>query len=284
MKIIHLLPLVLALEIMIPGLALAQPSNTELQLLRENRKLQAEADSLRLLVEYLTGLDDIWAQLSEIEDDGESWGSGISSLEELSLPEAERLIALRLRRVFPEMGISYAATIRDKVVGYCRPRNAAMLGGSFRRLNERMPYFREVFSRYGVPPELIPLCIVESAVSRRALSPAGAAGMWQLMPDTARRYGLRVGGGEDERYSVEKSTEAAARLLRNLKDDLGSWSLAVMAYNCGAARVRKAVMASGTTDAWVVWKRVPKETQAYLPALLAVGYLMEYGTEYGIKM
>ena len=108
--------------------------------------------------------------------------------------------------------------------------------------------------------------------------------MWQLMPDTARRYGLRVGGGEDERYSVEKSTEAAARLLRNLKDDLGSWSLAVMAYNCGAARVRKAVMASGTTDAWVVWKRVPKETQAYLPALLAVGYLMEYGTEYGIKM
>ena len=284
MKKKRILLLALVLGMITPSFAIAQTSESELRLLRENRKLQAEADSLRLLVEYLTGMDDIWAQLSELEDDGASWGDGISSLEDLSLPQAERLIAVRLRRVFPEMSISYAATIRDKVAGYCRPRNAAMLGGSFRRLNERMPYFREVFFRYGVPVELIPLCVVESAVSRRALSPAGAAGMWQLMPDTARRYGLRVGGGEDERYSVEKSTDAAARILRDLKESLGSWSLAVMAYNCGAARVRKAVMASGTTDPWIVWKRVPKETQAYLPALLAVGYLMEYGAEYGIRI
>ena len=56
-----------------------------------------------------------------------------------------------------------------------------------------------------------------------------------------------------------------------------------MAYNCGAGRVRKAVIACGTTDAWTVWKRVPSETRAYLPSLLAVGYLMEYGNEYGIK-
>lgn len=270
--------------VLISSVAGAQQTRTELRLMRENRRLQAQVDSLRAVVEYLTGLDDIWAQLTEIEEDEASWGNGISSLEELSLPETERLIAIRLRKVFPEMGISYVTAVRDRVLSYCRPRNAAMLGGSFRRLSEKMPFFREVFSRHGVPAELIPLCIVESAVSRRALSPAGAAGMWQLMPDTARGYGLRVGGGEDDRYSVERSTEAAAMVLRDLKKTLGSWPLAVMGYNCGAGRVRKAVMAAGTTDPWVVWKRVPKETQAYLPSLLAVGYLLEYGSEYGIML
>jgi len=270
---------------MLPCLAFAQTPGAELRLMRENRRLRAEVDSLRLVVDYLTGMDAIWADLSDLEEDGaSSWGIGISSLEELKLPEADRVIALRLRKVFPEMGIAYAPSVRERVAAYCRPRNAAMLSGSFRRLYERLPYFKEVFSRHGVPPELIPLCVVESAVSRRALSPAGAAGMWQLMPDTARGYGLRVGGGEDERYSVEKSTEAAARLLGDLREGLGSWALAVMAYNCGAARVRKAVMASGTTDPWVVWKRVPRETQAYLPSLLAVGYLLEYGDEYGIRI
>ena len=273
----------LAAGMMLPVMAGAQ-GGEELRLLRENRRLHAEVDSLRLIVEYLTGLDDIWAQLSELDEEGDSWGEGITSLSELSLPQAERVIALRLKRVFPQMSISYVSSVRDRILNYSRPRNAAMLVASFRRLGERMPYFRDVFARHGVPEELIPLCVVESAVSRRALSPAGAAGMWQLMPDTARRYGLRVGGEGDERYSVEKSTEAAARLLRNLKDDLGSWSLAVMAYNCGPARVRGAGMAGGTTDPWTVWKRVPGETQAYLPALLAVGYLMEYGEEYGIKM
>ena len=93
-------------------------------------------------------------------------------------------------------------------------------------------------------------------------------------------YALR---GSDERFAVDKSTDAAARILRDLKKTLGSWPLAVMAYNCGAGRVRKAVIACGTTDAWTVWKRVPSETRAYLPSLIAVGYLMEYGNEYGIK-
>ena len=261
----------------------AQRNNNELSLMRENRRLQAQVDSLRTVVEYLTGLDDIWAQLSDMEDDGASWGEGISFVGEFSLPETERLIAIRLRKVFPEMNISYVTAVKDRVFSYCRPRNAAMLGGSFRRLKEKLPFFREVFLKYGVPAELIPLCVVESAVSRKALSPAGAAGMWQLMPDTARGYGLRVDEGGDERYSVEKSTEAAAKVLRDLRKALGSWPLAVMAYNCGEGRVRKAVMAAGTTDPWTVWKGVPKETRAYLPSLLAVGYLLEFGSEYGIK-
>ena len=253
----------------------------ELRLLRENRRLQAQVDSLTRLVAAWGSEDELWAQLTGIDEDPFSWGAGISGLEDL--PEQDRVIAGRLQSVFPEMEIAYHESIRGKVASYSRGRNAAILSHSFRRLRSRLPYFREVFARYGVPEELIPLCVVESAVSREAISPAGAVGLWQLMPDTARKYGLRVDREEDDRYSIEKSTEAAARLLRDLKNTLGSWPLAVMAYNCGAGRVRKAVIQEGSPGAWSVWKRVPAETRAYLPSLLAVGYLMAYGQEYGIE-
>ena len=138
-----------------------------------------------------------------------------------------------------------------------------------------MPEFERAFRKYGVPVELIPLCVVESAVSRDALSPAGAAGMWQLMPETARGYGLRVDNEIDERYNVDRSTEVAARFLLDLKKTLGGWPLAVMAYNCGTGRVRTAIIKAGSVDPWAVLDYVPAETQAYLPSLLAVGYLYE---------
>lgn len=253
----------------------------ELLLMRENRRLQTQVDSLSRIVAALGAEDELWAQLTGLDEDPFSWGTGISGLEDLT--GLDRVIAERLSSVFPEMQIAYHSSIREKVASYCRGRNAVILSRSFSRLRNKMPYFKEVFEQYGVPVELIPLCVVESAVSREAVSPAGAVGLWQLMPDTARGYSLRVNREVDDRYSIEKSTDAAARLLRDLKQALGSWPLAVMAYNCGSARVRKAMMATGKTDPWVVWKRVPAETKAYLPSLLAIGYLWTHGEEYGIK-
>ena len=223
----------------------------ELYLMRENRRLQAQLDSLSRIVAAFGAEDELWAQLTGLDEDPFSWGTGISGLEELS--GQDRVIAERLPSVFPGMQIAYNSSIREKIASYCRGRNAVILSRSFSR------------------------------VSREAVSPAGAVGLWQLMPDTARGYGLRVNREVDDRYSIEKSTEAAARLLRDLKLALGSWPLAVMAYNCGSARVRKAMMATGKTDPWVVWKHVPAETKAYLPSLLAIGYLWMHGEEYGVK-
>lgn len=257
-----------------------QGNATELRLLRENRRLQEQVDSLRRIVESLGTMDELWADLTGIDDSG--WGEGISTLG-ASLQGQDRLVAGRLASVFPMMGIAYHPSVGDRLAGYGRGRNAVILSRAFSRLRGRMDYFRKVFAEYGVPEELIPLCVVESAVSREAVSKAGAVGMWQLMPDTARGYGLRVDREEDDRYSVERSTVAAAKVLRDLQKNLGSWPLAVMAYNCGAARVRKAVIQSGTSDPWEVLKRVPAETKAYLPSLLAVGYLLAYGKEYGIE-
>ena len=263
--------------------ALCQQSGAELRLMRENTRLRRQVDSLTTVVRNLSEVDAIWAQLSGVEEGESEWGTGVSSLEENTLPEEERRIAGRVEKLFPEMALAYSPAVRERIVTYCKPRNAALLASALRRLRRHMPYFREVFSKYGVPEELIPLCVVESAVSVHAVSPVGAAGLWQLMPLTAEGYGLRVDSKADERFSLEKSTDVAARVLRDMKRQLGSWPLAVMAYNCGTGRVRSAVIASGTSDPWTVWKKVPKETQAYLPSLLAVEYLAEYGAECGIE-
>ena len=263
---LHITIVTTAILLFAPCLLRGQGNATELRLLRENRRLQEQVDSLRRIVESLGAMDELWADLTGIDDSGQ-----------------DRLVAGRLVSVFPMMDIAYHPSVGDRLAGYGRGRNAVILSRAFSRLRGRMDYFRKVFAEYGVPEELIPLCVVESAVSREAVSKAGAVGMWQLMPDTARGYGLRVDREEDDRYSVERSTVAAAKVLRDLQKNLGSWPLAVMAYNCGAARVRKAVIQSGTSDPWEVLKCVPAETKAYLPSLLAVGYLLAYGKEYGIE-
>ena len=252
----------------------AQEGREELRLLRENRILRHRLDSLQRLVDRYGKVDGIWAELTGLEPEEDTWGNGVSSLDQ-DMPEAERILATRLAEIFPEMGIPYDNRIWERIGVYSRGRNAAILAGAFSRLRKRMPEFERTFRKYGVPVELIPLCVVESAVSRDALSPAGAAGMWQLMPETAQGYGLRVDTETDERYYVDKSTEVAARFLLDLKKTLGSWPLAVMAYNCGAARVRAAIIKAGAADPWAVLEYVPAETRAYLPSLLAVGYLYE---------
>lgn len=268
---------VFVIQALLPfGRMMAQNRNEELRLLRENRVLRQQVDSLRRLLDRYEEVDGIWARLDGLESEDSSWGNGVSSLEAV-MPEQERLAAARLAEVFPETGVRYDRRVLVRMGEYSRGRNAAILAGALGRMGARMPFFKSVFEKYGVPAELIPLCVVESAASPNAVSPVGAAGMWQLMPATAEAYGLRVDADIDERFSVEKSTDAAARHLRDLKRSLGTWPLAVMAYNCGAPRVRKAVIATGSTDPWTVMERLPAETRAYLPSLLAVGLLAAEG-------
>jgi membrane-bound lytic murein transglycosylase D len=104
-----------------------------------------------------------------------------------------------------------------------------------------VPQMMEILKSHEVPAELVYLVLVESRFENKAVSHKGAAGCWQLMPDTARRLGLRVDKRVDERYDTVKATHAAARYLRKLHDTLHSWPLAVAGYNLGAGPVLKAV-------------------------------------------
>lgn len=128
----------------------------------------------------------------------------------------------------------------------------------------------------GVPIELIAVVLIESAVQPRAQSHREARGLWQLIPTTARRYGLRVNQGRDDRLDTEKATRAAAGYLRDLHLRFGDWLLALAAYNTGEQAVERAIALAGHADFWSLStkKLLPAETRDYVPAVLAAVELL----------
>ena len=127
-----------------------------------------------------------------------------------------------------------------------------------------------IFRAEGVPVGLLRIAEVESNWKPFALSSKGALGLWQLMPATARRYGLRVDSMRDDRVDMDKSTRAAARYLRDLHRQFGDWALALAAYNAGERAVQKAMERGGSNDFENLSRRklLPAETRAYVPAVL----------------
>jgi len=126
---------------------------------------------------------------------------------------------------------------------------AIMLGSA----NFYNPIFEEALERYGLPLELRYLPVIESALRPSATSRAGAAGLWQFMIGTGKRYGLEVNTLVDERRDPIKSSEAAAHYLSDLYDMFGDWGLAIAAYNCGEGNVQKAITRSGGQEGADFW-------------------------------
>jgi membrane-bound lytic murein transglycosylase D len=145
------------------------------------------------------------------------------------------------------------------------------------------PMFEEVLAKYNIPLELKYLAIIESALNPNAKSKAGAMGLWQFMYRTGQMYGLEVNSYIDERSDPDKATEAAAKYLSYLYKMYNNWHLALAAYNAGPGNVNKAIRRSGgKTDYWELRPFLPKETAGYVPAFIAVNYVMAYHKEHNI--
>lgn len=131
-----------------------------------------------------------------------------------------------------------------------------------------VPELKPIFTAEKVPPELVWLAEVESSFDRRALSPAGAAGLFQLMPDTARRFGLSL-WPRDQRYQPDPSATASARYLKYLCGRFKDWRLALAAYNAGEGTVQKLLDRYQTGSYDAIAEHLPAQTQMYVPRVEA---------------
>lgn len=176
----------------------------------------------------------------------------------------------------------YNAVVKGFIEAYLS-RNHKQVA-RMRRLSESyFPIFEEHLLRYGLPTELKYLPVIESGLNPQAHSRAGAAGLWQFMPQTAKNNGLEVNSLIDERLDPYKSTDAACRFLKSLYNIYHDWNLAIAAYNCGPGNINKAVhRANGQRDFWQIYTFLPKETRAYLPLFIAANYVFNYADEHNI--
>jgi membrane-bound lytic murein transglycosylase D len=155
---------------------------------------------------------------------------------------------------------------------------------SFERSGRYKAMIQRVLAEEGVPQDLIYLAVAESGFQPQAVNRhSRAGGMWQFMPHG--EYGLTRNAYVDERFDPEKSTRAYARYMKFLYDQLGDWYLAMAAYDHGAGNMQRAVQRTGFADFWELYRRheLPKETQNYVPEILAAIIVANHPDQYGFN-
>ncbi len=188
----------------------------------------------------------------------------------------------RLRALASPVQLPYNPIVKGYIARYTDARYGTMS----RILGMAQYYFpliEEELIKSGLPVELRALPIIESALSPNAVSPMGAAGLWQFMPATGKSYGLEVNSLVDERRDPVNSTRAACRYLKDLYAIYGDWTLAIAAYNCGPGNVNKALARSGGRTFWDIYDYLPYETRGYVPAFIGASYAYAYHLQHGIE-
>ncbi len=173
-------------------------------------------------------------------------------------------------------------TVQRRIKLYLEKKSLDILMAAYQRSGRYTGMIREELAARGLPRELQWLPVVESGFKSRAYSWADAAGMWQFIYDTGRRYGLNRSGWVDDRMDPYRATPAALAYLGELYDMFDDWFLALAAYNCGEMRVLREINRTGVRDFWKL--RLPRETRNYVPKFLAVLHILENPGKYDVDL
>lgn len=186
------------------------------------------------------------------------------------IPDA--VFEARLNMLATVIQLPYNPVVKQYIQVYTR-KQSALMSRILGLAQYYMPTFEECLDKHGLPAELKILPIIESALNPKAVSRAGAGGLWQFMHRVGKAYGLEINSFVDERFDPVASTEAACRFLKDLYNMYGDWTLVIAAYNCGPGNVNKALKrASDPTTYWDIYQYLPRETRGYIPAFIAATY------------
>jgi len=178
--------------------------------------------------------------------------------------------------------IEYHPALVRTIKAFLKNRKKS-LGRLFGMAEYYFPIFEEKLAKYNIPLEMKYLAIVESALNPRAISRAGAGGLWQFMYSTGKVYGLEINSYVDERFDPIQETEAACKHMQDLYKVFKDWNLVLAAYNSGSGNVTKAIRRSGGyKNYWNIRPYLPRETAGYVPLFQATLFLGEYAQEYDI--
>jgi membrane-bound lytic murein transglycosylase D len=195
---------------------------------------------------------------------------------------SDEVYADRISKISTPIPLVYNEQVKNYITLYAlrkRELTSRVLGLS----QLYFPLFEEILDKEGLPIEFKYLSVIESALNPTAKSHAGATGIWQFMLNTGKLYDLKVNSYTDDRRDPVKATYAACKYFRDMYEIYHDWLLVIAAYNCGAGNVNKAIIRSGgSTNFWEISRYLPLETRCYVPAFIAVCYVMNYSTEHNI--
>jgi len=169
---------------------------------------------------------------------------------------------------------------------YSSPEGISYLNKVIERGNIYMPFIREEIVRRNLPIELLYIPVIESGFQITAKSKSGAVGLWQFMMNSISPFGIKVNDYIDERRDFVKSTKGALQKLEDNYKALGSWELAIAAYNCGLGQITRTVQRTKISDFWELArkKELRQETEQYVPKLIAVTYVLSQPRRFGINI
>jgi membrane-bound lytic murein transglycosylase D len=193
------------------------------------------------------------------------------------------IVQPRLLALQREIPLTYNATIHQ-FVEYFAYRKPSFTKTMLERKGVYFPIYEKYLKKYGLPDELKYLSLIESGLNPKVISRAGAGGLWQFMPKTARvDFGLRIDEYIDERFDPEAATEAACKYMKQLYRIFGDWHLVLAAYNTGPGNVRRAIRrCNGGQTFWAIYDCLPRETRGYVPQYIGMLYMINHADSHDI--